>query len=75
MSNIKECIRYLIESELHHYIEHVTSEFPDLLLDGLPLLESLNEIIQLTWIKTNVETVNHIYMRARLAEEEFNDTQ
>lgn len=71
MSNIKECIQYLLESELQHYIEYVTSEFPDLLSNRLPPLEVLNEIIGINWIKTNIEPVNHIYMRARLAEEEL----
>jgi len=67
MSNTKECIRYLIESELQHYIEHVTSEFTDLLPNKLTPLELLNKITTISWIKSTIGNVNHIYMRARLA--------
>ena len=68
MSNIAECLGCVLENEFDHYLEYVASEFTHLLQDN----QDINQCLAIDWIKTNVETVNHIYMRARLAEEELN---
>lgn len=67
MSNIKECIHYLLESEENHYIETVYDQFEYLTQDD----QDETQCLDIDWIKKNIETVNHIYMRARLAEEEL----
>lgn len=71
MSNIKECIQYLLSTEEVNYLEYVTSDFEHLLQDDY----DENQCLNIDWIKKNIETVNHIYTRARLAEEELNDSQ
>lgn len=70
MSNIAECLGYIFEHEFDDYLGYVTSEFAHLLQDDC----DINQSLSIDWIKKNIETVNHIYMRARLAEEEFNET-
>jgi hypothetical protein len=67
MNNIKECIQYLLESEEVHYIEDA-SEYYFILQDDQDITE---QVLDIHWIKKNIETINHIYMRARLAEEEL----
>ena len=67
MSNIKECLGYVLENEFDHYLEHVASEFTHLFQND----QDISQCLDIDWIKKNIETVNHIYMRARLAEEEL----
>ena len=68
MSNIKECIQYVLDSEEVHYLEYVESEFEHLTQDDEDFDTQIKDI---DWIKKNFKTINHIYMIARLAEEEL----
>jgi hypothetical protein len=58
MSNIKECIHYVLDSEF----KHLTQDD----------IEFKTQIQDINWIKKNIATINHIYMRTRSAEEELN---
>jgi hypothetical protein len=68
MSNIAECLGYVLDSEFGHYYEHICNDFTHLTQDDVDFTIQIQDI---DWIKKNIEIVNHIYMRARLAEEEL----